>query len=48
MFSSILRGELEGDFETHAFPKPVYAFLELLRRYTHIGNISRFGGNLER
>merc|ERR1719507_811096 len=29
------RGELEGDFETHAFPKAVYAFLELLARIVH-------------
>ena len=33
MFSSILRGELEGDLEAHTFPKAIYAFLELLRRY---------------
>ena len=52
---SILRGELEGDLEAHTFPKAIYAFLELLRRYiihihsyTHIGNISRFGDTLER
>ena len=30
---SILRGELEGDLEAHTFPKAIYAFLELLRRY---------------